>query len=54
MAFYLLRQVTSVCYKFDEVQTFTSGDERSNRGRTAIYLLFYTPTGIAVSESSNF
>ena len=54
MASYLLHQVTGIYYNFDEVQTFASGDERSSRDGTAIYLRFYTPTGIAVSDSSNF
>ena len=39
---------------FDEVQTFASRDERSSRDATAIYLLFYALTEIAVSDSSKF
>ena len=54
IASYLLHQVTGIYYNFDEVQTFVSGDERSSRDGTAIYLRFSTPTGIAVSDSSNF
>ena len=42
-------------YNFDEVQTFAGGDERSSRdGTTALYSRFYTPTGIVISDSSNF
>ena len=43
-----------IYYNFDEVQTFARGEERSSRDGTAIYLRFYTPTGIAVSDSSDF
>ena len=46
--------MTGIHYNFDEVQTFAGGDERSSRDGTAIYSGFYTPTGIAVSDSSNF
>ena len=41
-------------YNFDEVQIFAGGDERSIRVGTTLYSRFYTPTGIAVSDSSNF
>ena len=41
-------------YNFDEVQTFGGGGERSSRDGTALYSRFYTPTGIMVSDSSNF
>ena len=54
MASYLLYQVTGISYNFDEVQNFVRGHERSSRGGTEIYLRFYTPIGIAVSDSSNF
>ena len=54
MASYLLHQVTGIYNNFDEVQNFAGGDERSSRDGTAICLQFYTPTGLAVSDSSNF
>ena len=39
---------------FDEVHTFGGGDERSSWDGTALYSRFYTPTEIAVCDSSNF
>ena len=54
MASSLLHQVTGIYYNFDKVQTFAGRDERSCSDGTAIDLQFYTPTGIAVSYSSNF
>ena len=54
MASYLLHQVTGIYHNFEKVQTFANGDKRSSRDRIAIYLRFYTPTEIAVSDCSNF
>ena len=38
---------------FDEIHTFAGGDERSSWDGTALYSRFYTPTEIAVCDSSN-